>query len=158
MATKAEPKPAAMAPANPRATKELLLGTCTCPGTPHVAGDVATVRIEAGWAELKSAWSAGAIVREDGSGYYDEALGDVNAIVRFTTSWNLVRLGDKGKPEPRQITPREVSLLGEQPFKVLAEHMTELLDNRGRLPNESGAPSVASSPVSASPSRPSTTR
>jgi hypothetical protein len=142
-----------MAPADPRETKELPLGACVCPGAPHVAGDVAVVRVEAGWAELKSAWSAGQIIREDGSGYFDEALGDVMAIVRFTTSWNLVTLDAKGKPQPRPINVREVSLLGEETFKALAAHTTALLDGRGRLPNGSGARSVDSSPASASPNR-----
>lgn len=137
-------KPAAMAPANPRATKELLLGACTCPGTPHIAGDVAVVRVEAGWAELKGAWSAGTMYREDGSGYYDEAAGDSSAIARFTMSWNLVRLDGRDKPEPRPVTIAEVGLLAEGPFKVLAAHVTELLNGRGRLPNGSGAPSADS--------------
>jgi hypothetical protein len=145
-----------MAPADPRETKELPLGACVCPGAPHVAGDVATVRIEAGWAELRSAFHAGQIIREDGSGYYDEALGDVTAIVRFTTAWNLVRLDEKGKSQPRPINVREVSLLGEETFLALRAHTEALLNGRGRLPNGSGAPSVASSPVSASQSRRST--
>lgn len=141
--------------ADAEATTELPLGTCHCPGAtpPHPAGDTATVRTEAGWSELKSAWSYGNMLREDGSGYYDEALGDTMAIVRFTRSWTLVDIGARGKAEPRPITLRTVGLLDEDTFGALKAHMDALLNGRGRLPNGSGARSVDSSPESASPTR-----
>ncbi|MBV9485306.1 MAG: hypothetical protein JO246_04545 [Frankiaceae bacterium] len=139
--------------ADPRATKELPLGPCRCEGTPHSGGDVATVRTEVGWSELKSAWSAGTMTREDGTGYYDEAYGDTMAISRFTVAWNLVDVDAKGRAQARPIDVQTVSLLDEETFAVLKKHTEELLEHRGRLPNGSGGQSVASSPETASPTR-----
>lgn len=135
--------------ADPQASRELPLGACQCPGTPHSA-DTAMVRTDVGFAELKSAYGAGQMYREDGSGYYDEAMGDATAIVRFTRSWTLVQLDRKGKPEARPINLREVMLLDEATFSALKAHVDALAEARGKLPNGSGGQSVDSSRETAS--------
>jgi len=139
--------------ADARATKEISLGPCSCPGTPHVNGDAAVVRTEAGWAEMKSAWGAGQRFHDDGSPFYDEALGDASAIARFTRSWTLVDEIEKGRREIRPITVANVLALDEPTFAALKAHFDSLVEAKGRLPNGSGAPSVASPRGSASPRR-----
>jgi hypothetical protein len=130
--------------ADARATKELSLGPCTCPGSPHVNGDTAVVRTEVGWGELKSAWGAGQMYHVDGSGYYDEAMGDATAIARFTRSWSLVDVDAKGRQEPRLISVAEVLRLDEATFAPLKAHFDALVEAKGRLPNGSSGQSVDS--------------
>lgn len=138
--------------ADPTRTSTVVLGPCQCPGTPHeqdealVRWDIgASAKARIGRAEIEGA------VRLDPFASYRQLIEET------LVSWNLLvpaPADSKDKtPVPAPITPRVISELDEDTLKRLAEQTDELLTNEGELPNDSSAPSPASSRESASPTR-----
>jgi len=68
-------------------------------------------------------------------------------VIETALEWNL--LGPSGAPAP--LTPASIAELDFDTIKTIAEKADALVENNGSLPNDSGAPSAASSQESASP-------
>lgn len=135
--------------ADPTATANIDLGACQCPGTPHEA-DTATVRWDLGASALARIGRAeiqGAVDMDPMAAYRQVVLETV-------TGWNLLTADGT----PAAITPATVAELDVETLKTIAEQADGLIQNRGSLPNGSGAPSAASSRGSASRTRTQTRR
>lgn len=140
--------------ADPAATRLVEIpGGCQCPGTPHEK-DEAVFRYQIGASALARIGRAelqGAVALDPMAAYRQTVLETVE-------SWNLVWL-DPGsrngsrRSVPVPITPTNVAEMDVDTLKFLAETADGLIANEGSLPNESGAPSAASSRESASPHR-----
>jgi hypothetical protein len=135
--------------ADPSAVETVALGPCQCPGTPHEQ-DEAVVRWQLG---------ASALARV-GMAELSVSKGDVYAswrqlITEATVRWNLLTEYE-GKVVPVPVAPATVAELDEDTLTTLATAIDDLIQQKGILPNASGAPSVASPHGSASPIPPST--
>ena len=93
---------------------------------------------------MRSALAAGTAAT--GGAYYDGAVGDSEALARFTLSWTL--LGPDGKPA--KITRANAALLDEATRDAILTRILAGIDAGALLPNRPGAPSRASSRGSAS--------
>ena len=121
------------------------LGACQCPGTPHER-DEATVRWQLGASALARFGRAeleGA-VRLDPMAAYRQTVAETLLI------WNLLISDEDGQPVAAPITERAIGELDLATLKRLAETADTLISDKGKLPNASGAPSLASSRGSAS--------
>jgi len=134
--------------ADDKATIEVDLGPCRCPGTPHEQ-DSAQVRADIGDGEAKSVRVAG--WQSTGMEYYDFEVANDAAVAKFTVSWTLRGKYDELVP----ITRRTVTLLDEATRLALLTEINRAFEERhgGALPNASGARSRGSSPASASRTR-----
>lgn len=131
--------------ADPTATAVVSLGACQCPGTPHER-DEATVRWQLGASALARIGRAeleGA-VRLDPMAAYRQTVAETLLI------WNLLISDEDGQPVAAPITERAIGELDLATLKLLAETADTLISDKGKLPNASGAPSLASSRGSAS--------
>lgn len=132
--------------ADPTAVEVVPLGPCQCPGTPHER-DEATVRWQLG---------ASALARVGASELLAAARNDPFAswrqlVLECVVSWNLMARDEDGEPYVVAITPAAVAELDEDTLKELAVKADALIQSKGSLPNDSGAPSAESSRESASP-------
>lgn len=129
--------------ADPSKVAVVPLGPCECPGTPHEQ-DEATVR----W-ELSASAEArvGAAQMQAGSDFYApyRAL-----IVEAVVSWNLM-VTHNGEVVPVPCVPATVAEMDDRTLDKLGEAINDLIEAKGQLPNDSGAPSAASPQESASP-------
>lgn len=131
--------------ADPNATKEVDLGPCQCPNTPHLR-DTATVRTQLGTGargRIAAAYGSGVV----GSG--DASQLALQALKECLLAWNLI--GPDGKPAP--ITAESIEDLDGDTVSALFVPISELLNGRATLPNGSGGISVPS-PQEAPPSIP----
>jgi hypothetical protein len=123
--------------ADPSATRTVDLGECLCPGAPH-ASDWVKIRGEASSVDVRRFAGMGAID--------DEGVSE--GIAFFISEWNL--LGPNG--EPWAPSGESVGALKLGTLSVVIAAIGEVVE-ASILPNGSGAPSVASSRGSASPTR-----
>jgi hypothetical protein len=135
--------------ADPTAVATVTLGPCQCPGTPHEQ-DEAVVRWQLG---------ASALARV-GAAELTSSRGDIYAswrqlIVEATVRWNL-STEYEGEVVVVPVTAATVAELDEATLTTLARGIDDLIQERGTLPNASGAPSPASPRGSASRTRRST--
>jgi hypothetical protein len=121
------------------------LGDCQCPGAPH-AQDEATLHRQLGYGAKGEIQRAGWL---SGRGVYFDNMAARRRLVEVAVvSWNL--FGPDGKPvEPSE---QSIARLDEETIDALAEAASDALE-REPVPNDSGAPSAASSSESASPNR-----
>lgn len=134
--------------ADPAATRELDLGPCQCPGTPHDRDNV-TYRYEFGDGELESIGSAG--VDPDG-GPYDYGKANDRMLALAVVSWNLVTgqtLPD-GRPVPVAINSRTMSLLDHETRDAISIAV-DRAKREAEIPKPPTAPSQDSSQESGSP-------
>lgn len=125
--------------ADPHATKEVDLGACQCPGTPHLH-DVAMVRTElgaAGRGRIAAAYGSSEVGKGDASQLALQALREC------LVSWNLI--GPDGRPAP--INVETIDDLDGETVGLLFVPISALLNDRATLPNGSGAISAPSLPV-----------
>lgn len=140
--------------ADPLAVREVSLGACQCPGTPHET-DTATIR----WQISGSAMARIGRAELERAVNLDPFAAYRQTIWETLVSWNLLWLdpswqgSGERKTLPIPINPSTIAELDEQTLKSLAEAADELISTKGTLPNESGAPSADSSPESASPTQ-----
>jgi hypothetical protein len=151
--------------ANPNRTDVLVLGPCKCPdrrlevkpfkgpdlrtrdrGTPHEQDEV-VYRLELGAGEEERAGTYGWSVT--GWQYFDSAAARAKLVEIGVVRWNL--LGPDGEPMP--VTVRSAALLDDETLGLITAKLDEVTARGDPLPNGSGAPSVASTPVSASRTR-----
>ena len=130
--------------ADPTATATVSLGPCECPGTPHEK-DEAVVRWQLGDSALARV----------GAAELTASSGDVYAswrqlIVEATVSWNL-QTDYNGKVVDVPVAPATVAELDAETMTTLATAIDDLIEHKGTLPNDSGAPSAASPLGSPSP-------
>ena len=121
--------------ADPRATLEVDLGPCECPGAPHDR-DVAVIRSQ--YSEMDAAWLRNSVADLDSA---------AEAWARFIVSWNL--LGPNGEDFPA--SPAAFASLHTATFEQIAMAIGKAARESNTVPNRSGAPSVASPRRSASP-------
>lgn len=134
--------------ADPSKVETVPLGACQCPGTPHER-DEARVR----WQLSASALARiGQAKLSAGTDFYAQHR---QLILEATVSWNLQVLHD-GSPVTVPIVPATVAELDEATIDALAQAIDDLIESKGQLPNDSGAPSVESPRESASPTPTST--
>lgn len=126
--------------ANPNATIEVDVGPCQCPNTPHDR-DRITARTELGYGAQTAIGDA--IVRSDGVMVWGE--GKLKLLELAVVSWNL--LDHEGKDVP--VSVAAIRLLDEATVDTVATAIDDAVE-KAKLPNGSGAPSVGSSPGSAS--------
>ena len=131
--------------ADPSRTETIDLGACQCPGTPHQR-DEAVLRYQLGAAALARIGYAEVVKGQRG----DPLLAWRQLVAETLVSWNLLADGPSG-PIPAPVTPAAIAELDDATITVIAEAADRLIEERGRLPNTSGAPSPASSQGSASP-------
>jgi hypothetical protein len=124
------------------------IGPCQCPGTPHEQ-DEATVRWDLGASALARIGRA----ELDRNRLRDPMAAWRQLVLEAVASWNLLLPNDDGVGVPAPIIPDVVAELDDDTLTTLATAIDNLIDSSGTLPNASGAPSVASSPESASPTR-----
>jgi hypothetical protein len=132
--------------ADPTRTGIVPLGPCQCPGTPHDR-DEAVVRWDLGSSALARIGRAEldkAITRDPLAAWRQ-------LILEAVVSWNLMLVDDDGGGVAAPLIPAVIAELDDATITTLAEAIDTLIGSRGTLPNASGAPSVASSPGSASP-------
>jgi hypothetical protein len=134
--------------ADPSKVEVVSLGACQCPGAPHER-DEATVRWDLSASALARIGQAQITAPRDFYAPY-RAL-----IVEAVAAWNLLVLYED-KPVPAPIVPAVVAELDEATLDALGEAIDTLIQNKGPLPNDSGALSPASPQESASPA-PTTT-
>jgi hypothetical protein len=138
--------------ADPTAVAVIDLGACQCPGTPHER-DEATVRWQLGASALARIGRA----ELDRAVNHDPYASYRQTVVETLVSWNLLIAppadSEDRRPVPVPITDRAIGELDLATLKALAEGADELIQNKGELPNASGAPSADSSRESASPTR-----
>lgn len=134
--------------ADPSKVTVVPLGACQCPGTPHEQ-DEATIRWDLSASALARVGQAQMLAPRDFYAPY-RAL-----IVEAVASWNLLVLHE-GEPVPVPIVPATVAELDEDTLDTLGQAIDDLIENKGTLPNDSGAPSAESPQESASPT-PTTT-
>lgn len=138
--------------ADPLAVREVSLGACQCPGTPHET-DTATIR----WQISGSAMARIGRAELERSVNLDPFAAYRQTVWETLVSWNLLWLDPsyQGKGErkavPIPINPSTIGELDDGTLRVLAETADQLISSEGSLPNDSGAPSAESSPESASP-------
>lgn len=134
--------------ADPIKVEVISLGACQCPGTPHEQ-DEATVRWDLGASALARIGRA----ELDRVRTRDPMIAWRQLVIEAVASWNLLLPGEDGAGVPAPIIPAVVAELDDGTLRALATAIDNLIESRGKLPNASGAPSVASSPGSASPAR-----
>ena len=126
--------------ANPLRTKEVSIGACGCPGTPHDL-DGGTARVVLGGSALARVGQA-ALERVTES---DPLRAKRRLILESLVSWNL--LGPDG--EPWAINEATVELLDEPSVTAFAKAIDEINENKP-LPKRSSARSGSGTPASAS--------
>ena len=128
--------------ADPTAIETVPLGACQCPGTPHER-DEAVVRWDLGASALMR---IGQAQMGRGADFYApyRAL-----ILEAVVSWNLQVLHN-GEPVTVPLAAATIAELDESTLDTLGEAIDALIENKGKLPNPSGASSPASSRGSAS--------
>lgn len=129
--------------ADPSKVAVVPLGPCECPGTPHEQ-DEATVRWDLSDSALARVGQAQLLAGRDFYAPY-RAL-----IVEAVVSWNLQVLHE-GEPVTVPIAPATIAELNEATLDALGKAIDALIETKGQLPNDSGAPSPASPEESASP-------
>ena len=118
------------------ATREVALGPCQCPGTPH----------ESDWVRIKGDPTAIELIlfaRERDGGEIAAAISP------FVVEWNL--LADDGTDWPP--SEESISALRLNDLTAIVTALNEAMDLATVVPNESSAPSAASSRGSASRTR-----
>lgn len=139
--------------ANPNRTDVLSLGPCQCPGEPHADGDQVVYRVELGAGEEERAGTYG--WSTTGWQYFDSAAARSKLVEIGVVRWNM--LGPDG--EDMAVTARNAALLDDATLALITAKLDEVTaDNRRPLPNESGAPSRASTRASASRTRTTRTK
>lgn len=118
-----------------------VIGECQCPGRPHPE-DEAMLRAEGG-VGIISAVEGSALLP---NGVWSNWEARIRLVALFLVSWNL--LGPDGQPAPA--TEQSIRLLDEDTLTLLSDECDDRLRRAKPLPNASGAPSVTSSPGSAS--------
>jgi hypothetical protein len=131
--------------ADPSKVQTVPLGACQCPGTPHEQ-DEATVRYDLSASALGRIGAAQLAV---GSDFYAPYR---RLIVEAVVAWNLQVLHD-GKPVTVPIVPATVEELDEPTIDALGKAIDDLIQSKGSVPNDSGAPLPASPQESASPTQ-----
>jgi len=124
--------------ADPAAVREVDLGACECPGTPH-SRDWAKVRAEYSGVDLGAIRSAS----EE-----DEAAA-ATALAPYVVEWNL--LGPDG--EERAPDGESLRDLKQETLSAIINVISECITESARVPNRSSGPSAASSRATASPTR-----
>jgi len=117
------------------AGREVDLGPCDCPGTPHER-DTATIRSQLSGSEI-------AVLQATPTG---DELAASEAVTPLILSWNL--LGPNG--EATDPTATLLRLLTAPTLTAISEAISEVVTESTTLPNPSSAPSRASSRGSAS--------
>lgn len=135
--------------ADPTATAPVDLGACQCPGTPHEA-DTVVVRWQLSGSALARVGTSETMGRLTG----DPFAGYRQLAAEGIVSWSLlheITEDDATVVVPVPITDRYIEALDKDTLTTIAEAIDELAGSKGKLPNASGAPSVASPQESASP-------
>lgn len=128
--------------ADPAAVREVDLGPCECPGTPH-SRDWAKVRADLSGSELAILLGLGGLGQEEAA----------DRIAPFIDSWNL--LGPDGADWPP--SPEALFALKGPTAQAIGAAIAAVVDEViGPLPKATGARSPGSSRASASPRRKTT--
>ena len=134
--------------ADPSKVDVIPLGACQCLGPPHEQ-DEATVP----WQRGASGPARIGRAELDKIRSRDPLASWRQLVLECVTEWNLLIPNDEGVGVPAPIIPATVAELDDVTLTTLAEAIDKLLGSRSTVPNASGAPSVASPPGSASPTR-----
>lgn len=129
--------------ADPSKVTVVPLGACQCPGTPHTQ-DEATIRWDLSASALARVGQAQLLAGADFYAPY-RAL-----IVEAVAAWNLM-VTHNGEVVPVPVVAATVAELDEDTLDRLGKAIDDLIQNKGTLPNDSGAPSAESPQESASP-------
>lgn len=121
--------------------RDVDLGACLCPGTPH----------ESDWAKVRGELATPEIARVAAA---QDAAAVAAAFADFVVEWNL--LGPDGTPWPP--TAENILLLKPPTLQPLVGAHADVAEASSALPNASAAPSQGSSRGSGSRTRTNPTR
>lgn len=124
--------------ADRRATQEVDLGPCECPGTPH----------DKDWAKVRSEYSGSDLAAIRSASEEDEAAA-ADALAPYVVEWNLLGPdGDEWPPDGDALRD-----LNQSTLTAIINAISECITASARVPNRSSGRSQASPRATASRTR-----